>query len=515
MNLHLRGATVVDGTGAPARREDVAVTDGRIAAAPAEDAVVVDLDGLVLAPGFIDPHTHYDAQVFWDPSLTPSCWHGVTTAVMGNCGFGIAPTAPEGRTTVLRVLENVEGMPYDALEAGIDWLFETYPEYLDALDRLPLRINVASLLGHTPLRYYVLGDDATERAATLAERARMKALADEAIAAGAIGFSTSRSHSHVGAYGRPVPSRAAELDEIYELARAGGTFEATWGPDLFTEELNAIAADTGRPVTWAAVLATNEPGYAARVAAMTGPGVHPQIACKPLVVEMTLADPFMFANVAAFQEVLATDRAERATKYAEPGWVERAEAEVAERWGDPFGGAEVVDGGPVGSLRRALALPLDTRLRIPMINVDQEQVAELLQDRRLLLGLSDAGAHTSQLCDADAPTHLLGHWCRERGTLTLEDAVWRLTGHPAEVYGFEGRGRIAPGFVADLVAFDPATVGPGPLERRHDLPNQADRLVKRANGIEHVWVGGTAIDHTGEPGSGASPGRLLRGGRST
>jgi N-acyl-D-aspartate/D-glutamate deacylase len=515
MNLHLRGGTVVDGTGAPARVEDVAVTDGRIADRPAPDATVVDLDGLVLAPGFIDPHTHYDAQVFWDPSLTPSCWHGVTTAVMGNCGFGIAPTRPEGRTTVMRVLENVEGMPYDALEAGIDWSFETYPEYLDAVDRLPLRINVASLLGHTPLRYYVLGEDATERAATPDERAEMFALAREAIAAGAVGFSTSRSHSHVGAFGKPVPSRAAELAEIYELARAGGTFEATWGPDLFVEEMNAIAADTSRPVTWAAVLATKDPGYAASVAAQTGPGVHPQVACKPIVVEMTLGEPFMFANVPAFGEVLALPREARAAKYAEPGWVERAEAGIAELWGDPLGGAAVVDGGPIGSLRAALALDLDTRLRIPMINGDQEQVDALLRDRRLLLGLSDAGAHTSQLCDADAPTHLLGHWCRERGTLSLEDAVWRLTGHPAHVYGFADRGRVAPGFVADLVAFDPERVGPGPLERRADFPAGADRLVARAHGIEHVWVAGTAIDHTGESGTGATPGRLLRGGQHT
>lgn len=518
MNLHLRGGTVVDGTGAPAGVADVAVVDGRIAEAAPADAEVVDLDGLVLAPGFIDPHTHYDAQVFWDPSITPSSWHGVTTVVMGNCGFGVAPVRPEGRDTILRVLENVEGMPYDALAAGLPWSFESYPEYLDALDRLPLRINVASLLGHTPLRYYVLGDEATERPATAEEVARMRALADEAVAAGAVGFSTSRSPSHVGAFGTPVPSRAADLSELWELARAGGTFEATWGPDLHVDELNALAAETGRPVTWAAILAVaRQPGAAAALAARTGPGVFPQVACKAIVIEMTLAEPFQFANVPAFGEILALPPGERAARYADETWVERAEAGLAELWGDPLGGADVVDGPPLRSLgpsplRSAIALGLETRLRIPMINDVEDEVDGLLRDRRLLLGLSDAGAHTSQLCDADYATHLLGHWCRERGTLSIEDAVWRLTGQPAAVYGFADRGRIAPGFVADLVAFDPATVGPGPLERRADFPAGADRLVVRAEGIEHVWVGGVAIDHTGAPGSGPTPGRLLRGG---
>src|SRR4051812_27130801 len=215
----LRGARVVDGSGAPAHAATVVVADDRIESvgeAVAHDEVV-DLDGLVLAPGFIDPHTHYDAQVLWDPDLTPSSWHGVTTVVTGNCGFGLAPTRPTDRETVMRVLENVEGMPLDALVEGIPWTFETFPEYLDALDALPLQLNVAPLLGHTPLRYYVMGDDATEREATAAELASMRALVGEAIDAGAIGFSSSRSTSHVGAHGRPVPSRAASLGELDEL----------------------------------------------------------------------------------------------------------------------------------------------------------------------------------------------------------------------------------------------------------------------------------------------------------
>jgi N-acyl-D-aspartate/D-glutamate deacylase len=214
---------VVDGTGAPGVVADVVLADGLVRAVGPdlpvpEGAEIVDCAGLVVAPGFIDPHTHYDAQILWDPEVTPSSWHGVTTVVVGNCGFGIAPTRPEHRHTILRVLENVEGMPLDALEAGIPWTFETFPEYLDAVERQPLGINVAALLGHTPLRFFVLGEDATERVATPDEVTRMEELVAEALAAGAVGISTSRTESHLGAYGKPVPSRVCDLDEIRRLA---------------------------------------------------------------------------------------------------------------------------------------------------------------------------------------------------------------------------------------------------------------------------------------------------------
>ena len=254
------------------------------------------------------------------------------------------------------------------------------------------------------------------------------------------------------------------------------------------------------------------------------------------MVQLALSDPFAFANVGAFGEILALEHDQRAALYATPDWRSRAHTQMREAWGDILDFAvvsesdahpELIEAATLGEMAAergltsidvmvevALADDLGTRFTIAMINDNEDEIAALLADDHFLLGLSDAGAHTSQLCDADAPTHLLGHWCRERGTLSLEDAVWRLTGHPAHVYGFTDRGRIAPGFVADLVAFDPATVGPGPLERRTDLPTGADRLVARAHGIEHIWVAGTAIDHTGEPGAGPAPGRLLRGGHT-
>ena len=262
----LRGGLLVDGTGAPPRPADVIVDGDRIAAVEAPgrasgDGDVVDLDGLVLAPGFIDCHTHYDAQVLWDPDLTPSSWHGVTTVVMGNCGFGIAPTRPGGRETIARTLENVEGMSVEALFAGIPWTFETFPEYLDAVERTQPKLNVAVMLGHTPLRLYVLGEEAVERDATSAEIEEMRRLVGEALDAGAIGFASSRQPAHAGAWGKPVPSRLATVDELMRLAeplaeRGRGTFAITHGPDFGPVELAELSVKTGRPVTWTALNAS-------------------------------------------------------------------------------------------------------------------------------------------------------------------------------------------------------------------------------------------------------------------
>jgi N-acyl-D-aspartate/D-glutamate deacylase len=549
MTLALRGATVVDGTGAPGVRADVLVTDGVITEVGLlTDAAdeIVDLTGLVLAPGFIDPHTHYDAQVLWDRDLTPSSWHGVTTVVTGNCGFGVAPVSPEGRELVMRTLENVEGMPLEALRAGIPWTFESFPEYLDAVAAEPLRCNMAVLFGHTPLRFYVLGEEATERAATAEEIETMRAAIEAGMAAGAIGFSTSRSESHRGAYGRPVPSRLAELPEVWALAESvaasgRGTIEATWGPDFHVEECARLARDIDRPVTWAAIMAVKEnPAMTLdierRVAEAGGAGskVFPQVACRPIVVQLTLADPAPLANVPAFGEVLGLDHDRRAELYADPRWRQRAYAELREKWGNKLDESTVQetalhtdlqDGPTLGELAAtrggtaldvacelALAENLTTRFRVVMVNDDEEQVARLLANPSMLLGLSDAGAHTSQLCDANFATYLLQRFVRELGVLSLETAIWRLTGQPAQVYGLTGRGRLAPGMAADLVAFDPETVGTGPLERVVDFPGGADRLIARSIGIEHVWVGGHRTRIDGKDVPQARHGRLLRGG---
>lgn len=547
MDLILRGAQVLDGTGSPAKEVDVGITNGlieAIGAIPDSGCPEVNLEGLVLAPGFIDPHTHYDAQVLWDRDLTPSSWHGVTTVITGNCGFGIAPCREEHRPVILRTLENVEGMPLDALEEGIDWSFETFPEYLDVIESQPVRCNIGVLAPHTPLRFYVMGSDATERAATDAEMSEMHRMLSDSLEAGAVGFSSSRTPSHVGAYGKPVPSRLAELGEVRVLAgvlkeQGRGTFQSTWADDLFVEEFADIAREIERPVSWAALMVIKEkPDYAPAVAdrvAKAGGNVHPQIACRPIVVQLTLADPSPFANVPAFEEVLTHDFQGRLALYGSGDWRERARVGLAERWGNKLDYATVQETEVHGELRNGPSLAeigaetnrdaievmcdlaldenLATRFRIVMINDDEEQIGELLKDRRFLLGLSDAGAHTSQLCDANYCTYLLSRFVRELGVLSLAEAVWRLTGHPAEVYGLEGRGHIGIGYAADLVAFNPETVGTGDLERIYDLPAGADRLVARSVGIEHVWVAGERTRADGVDVDGVRPGRLLRHGK--
>ena len=557
-DLVIRGGTVLDGTGREAVRADLGIRGGRIAAlgeARGAAGQVIDAGGLAVAPGFIDVHTHYDAQVMWDRMLTISPWHGVTTVVTGNCGFGVAPTRPEHRGLIMRTLEKVEGMSLAALEAGLGevWPFETFPQYLDAVERRGTALNVAVLLGHTPLRLYVMGEEATERAATAEEIARMRALVREAIDAGALGFATSKASTHVGYGGKPVPSRAADLGEIQALAGAlgdagRGIVQATVGRDLFFPEFEAIARATGRPVTWTALLA-----------GMMGPGSHrdllersrelvrrgvqvvPQVTCRTLNFEFQFKAPFLFEGMSVFRPVAAADEAGKARLYAdgefrrtfkesfdrprpgavfagaswartwiswcpsEPALEERTVSEVAaERGVHPIDLA----------LDLALATKLEARFRMAVFNHDEDEVVELLRERGTVLGLSDAGAHASQLCDACFATHLLGRWVREKQAIALPEAVRMLTSRPAEVFGIDDRGRLAPGLAADIVVFDPAKVGAGPLRRVYDLPAGADRLVADAAGIEAVIVNGTLVRRGGRDAvapDGPLPGALLRG----
>jgi N-acyl-D-aspartate/D-glutamate deacylase len=540
----LRSARMVDGTGATARGADVVVEGGEITAVleygDAPDRDLVDLGDLMLSPGFIDCHTHYDAQITWDPDLSPSAWHGVTTVVMGNCGFGIAPTRPEHRDLLARTLENVEGMSVEALRAGVRWEFETFPEYLDAIERHGTRLNVGALIGHTPLRFYAMGEQAMEREATSAEIADMRAIVSEALDAGALGIGSSRTLGHSGIDGRPVPSRVAAVDEVFELAEvlhehAAGIVQMTPGPDLDVVELSQLARTSHRPVTWTAL--GDRPGLTRQAVldlqSEHGGEVYPQIACRPVMAQLTLAEPAPLSRCACFREVLGVPRSDRADLYRDPAWRARARVDMQVEWGHRWdrisigesqGALELV-GSTLAELAAArgadpvdvmcdlaLADGLTTRFNVVLGNGDEQEVAALLGDGRALLAVSDAGAHASQICDAVFATHLLQRFVRELGALSWEAAVWRLTGHPAHAFRIARRGWIASGFAADLVAFDPGTVGVEPMRRVWDFPAGADRLIAGSTGIEHVWVNGTPIRANGVDLElpDARPGRVLR-----
>jgi N-acyl-D-amino-acid deacylase len=555
-DLVIDNAVVVDGLGGPPREGGVAVAGGRIAAVgrdlgPARERV--DAGGLVLAPGIVDIHTHYDAQLTWDPFATPSTALGVTTVVIGNCGFTIAPCRPADRDLTLRALTHVEGMSLEALRAGVRWDFESYPQYLDAMEARGVVPNVASFVGHSSVRTYVLGADATKRAATPAEVAEMRRLVLEAVRAGAIGFATSTLEQHNGEQGIPMPSRLADEREMLALTGAlgeagRGVFMLTKGMTSTIPWLEKIADASGRPVMIAAMFV--DPGDPTRVfrelseieAARTrGRELWAQVGCFPLGMEFTLRHPYPLEafiawrpaiearDEAAYRRVLADPSFRKALKEeaATPGVPNRfsyqtfphlaiAEVRCAEH--------RTLEGQTIGALANAsgrdpfdvfldfgLDGELDAMFDCKLFNTDEDEVRRLLRHPHAAVALSDAGAHLSFLCDAAFGLHLFGHWVRERGDLTLPQAVKRVTSDVAAAYRIPDRGRLAPGAWADLLLFDPATVGRGPKRRVNDLPTGASRLDTPAVGLHGVWVNGVrTADERGARSDCGRPGRVLR-----
>jgi N-acyl-D-aspartate/D-glutamate deacylase len=545
MRTILRGGRVVDGTGAPAVAADVEVVDGRIGrigdVGSTNGAEVIDLDGLVLAPGFIDIHTHFDAQLFWDADFTPSCWHGVTTAIQGNCGFGIAPTRPHERDLIMQTLEFVEGMNVNTLRSGIDWCFESFPEYLSVLRERPKRINLGSYIGHTPVRTYVMGaEDAVRRTATADEVAQMRQIVVEAMDAGASGFSSSFAPSHNGAHGMPVPSRLADVHELRALCSAvaasgRGIVEITYGPQMEIEDAARWAAELGVRVTWGALLTGLFGPHGTTIdmldrATAISSDIWPQVSCREIVFLMTMEDPYYFGTAPSFKRVLQAPRHERIEVYRDLAWREQAKADIPIHRPDAYEKASIAEsvrfaddrGRPWADVARernvhpfdlwldtAIAEDLTTRFRIVSRNADEVELAQLLRDPRTVLGAHDAGAHVEMLCDSCYPTHLLGHWVREKQALSLEQAVWRLSGQPADLWRIRDRGIIRCGYHADLVAFDPDSVAAMPAERVFDFPANGDRLVSRSTGIHHIWVNGKATRLGGEDIAGAAPGVVV------
>ena len=542
LDLLIRGATVYDGSGRPGRVEDVAVANGRISAAgkPGDPArQVIDAGGLALMPGIIDLHTHYDAQVTWDPKLTPSVALGVTTAILGNCGFGIAPCPPRLRETMLKNLSVVEGMDLDALLAGTRWEFESFADYLDSLERIRPYANVGVLAGHSCIRIAAMGEEASTRKAPRSEELEsMQRLLRDALKAGAAGFASSFSPNHSGWGGLPMPSTIASDDEVRrlvgELKQHGrGIFVIASGSRATPEYLEDIVAETGRPAFMVTVLTMHNqaaPGRAmqyferCRQAIERGREVYIHANCQPLSFDFNLRDPYVLYSHDAFDRVKAVPAEQRPAVYRDASFRQR----LRENFKNPAQGILFYgdwsqieqDGVPVTELARQAGrdaldyvfdLPLDTQLVAKLYQNDDAHVAPLLKHPAGVIALSDAGAHLIYFCDAGYGLHFLAHWVRETGTFALEEAVRRLTSDPARKYRIPGRGTIAPGHHADLLLFDPAAVGVSSLERVRDLPGGGRRMVRHPRGVHGVWVNGTRVfDGKRYEDLPAGPGRVLR-----
>ena len=553
-DLVIRNARIFDGTGAPEIAGSLAVEDGRICAIgtgmPA-GRQEIDAKGLALMPGIIDGHTHYDAQLTWDPFADPSPQVGVTTAVIGNCGFTIAPCRAADRDLTMRNLTQVEGMSLDALRTGIRWDFESIPQYMDMLERSGLGLNVAAFAGHSAIRTYVMGEASHQRAATDEEIARMADIVRDAMAHGAVGFATSTNEPHNGWGGIPMPSRLADEREMKALTRAmgesgHGLFMLTKGGKTSVPFLEEIAAESGRPVLIAAMFHNNQaPGRVFdEIAAMDaararGRELIAQVSPCPLTMDFTLKSAYVFESMQAWKPAISAAPEALARLYADPSFRSAVKADLqAQRGGGLFNGewqrmhvAQVADrehqdfeGESLQSLgERSGKHPLDWMLDFALQenletwftgqlrNTDPQAVGKLVADPHTHVSLSDAGAHLTFMCDAAFGLHVLGYWSRERKALALAQAVHKLTGQPARMFGITDRGTLREGQAADLLLFDPETVGRGRNERRFDLPAGASRLRSLGEGVKGVWVNGRqVVDASGLLADAPRAGRMLR-----
>ncbi len=561
-DLVIKNGTVIDGSGLPRYRGDVAVRHGRIAAIGRireRAREVIDADGQVVAPGFVDGHTHMDAQVFWDPLGTSSCWHGITSVVMGNCGFTLAPCAKANKLMVVRNLQRAEDIPPAAMEAGIDWRWTTFPEFLDTLESLPKGINYSGYIGHSALRTFVMGERAFDQRASDDDMRAMERELRDALRAGAMGFTTSRSPAHETPDERPVASRAASWDEVRRLVNVmgelnAGIFElAGEGVDRAPDDpglreyhtrLRDLAVESGRPITFGVFSRRGVPDvwrkYLAlldETAAMGG-RMFAQVHSRSLSALLSFKTQMPFDRLPLWKEIRALPLAEQERKLRDPE-VRRKLVEASSARSDRKAvGTEAKDAdydvlqvfdtveGPhrtindVARERRQhpaetmIDLALESRMERfflqPVANENQDYALELMRHPRTVTTFSDSGAHVSQLMDSSLQTHVLSHWVRVKQAFTLEQAVRMLSLVPATLWGFSDRGLIREGMAADLVVFDPDTIAAEMPEVVDDLPAGARRLIQRTRGIAATVVNGEVLLRDGKH-TGAHPGQLLRG----
>ena len=562
-DLLIKNGTMVDGSGLPRFQADVAIAEGKIAAIGKirEGAKeIIDAEGHVVSPGFVDGHTHMDAQVFWDPLGTCSCWHGITSVVMGNCGFSLAPCSEEDKLLVMRNLERAEDISPEAMEAGIKWSWTTYPEYLDAVERLPKGINYSAYIGHSALRTYVMGERAFTEEATPDDLEAMKREVRSAIQAGAAGFTTSRTRNHQTPDGQPVASRLATWDEVRQLVGVlgelnSGVFEIA-GEDTglnperiqdYCNRLKALAVDTGVPVTFGMFSAPKAPDYwrpffaLADETAAAGGRMFIQVHSRPISVLQSFESVTSFDKLPVWRDIRKRPLAEQEAALRNPEIRRKlvqsanqppqegtravgAEARAANfKWLFPIldravppyqSVAEIAAERNQDPVETYIELALEKRLKRffmqPLTNTHEPSTLEMMQHPRSVVTFSDSGAHVSQIMDSSLQTHLLSYWVREQEALTLEDAVHQLSFVPASHWKLAGRGLLREGWNADVVIFDPQTVEPQVPELTYDLPAGARRLKQKANGFLATIVNGEVVLRNNEH-TGALPGQLLRG----
>ena len=556
-DLLIKNGRIIDGSGRPAFHGDVGVARGRIVELGRLDGParrVIEADGRVVAPGFVDNHCHYDAQVLWDPLCTFSCHHGATSVVIGNCSLALAPVKAPDREKLAGMLSYVEAIPMDVLQAGVPWTWETFPEYMSTIGQR-LAVNVGTFVGHSAVRLYAMGEDCSERPATDAELEVMRRVVREALEAGALGLSITRNMNHFDIVGKRIPAACAPESELFALAdvlRDVGTGVIQCGggtnPELKDRLLSRLAQACGRPVMYNTLLEqARQPGrwrtHLAHVEETARKGIRAIPLCNPgsVVNRFTMKNCQVFRSMPTWLPILQGSDTEKMQAYRDPAMRARLRAEVeaplgpdstfSKRWDlmivdEPrLAENRALKGRSIAAIAQergkhpldafldlAVEEDLNTVFSLGEINMDTEAVAQILGSPHAVVGLSDGGAHVQFHSNVSNPTRLLGYWVREKKIMSLEQAVRRLTFDSAAAFGIYDRGLLQPGMVADLVVFDPDTVRPMPEDVVHDFPSNGWRMRELAEGIHYTVVNGEVLMEKGTH-TGANPGRVLRNAR--